>query len=95
VILLSLGWTKAAARAAHMRPRVHQRGSGNAAMKKARGEIAWASDAVLMNERFLEDSVTRSQAFSRSRAEKMRSPCKQQEKNRQSGMRIEQPALSQ
>jgi hypothetical protein len=90
-----LGWTKAAARAARMRPRVHQRGSGNVAMKKARGEIARASDAVLMNERFLEDSVTRSQAFSRSRAEKMRFPCKQQEKNRKSGMRIEQPALSQ
>src|SRR6516162_1412641 len=77
-----------------MRPRVHRRGCGNVAMKKARGEIARASDAVLMNTEFVEDSVTRSQAFSRSRAKKMRSPCKQQEKNRESGMRIQRPALS-
>ena len=65
-----------------MRPRVHQRGSGNAAMKKARGTFARASYAVLVNTEFVEDSVTRSQAFSRSRARKMRFPCKQQEKNR-------------
>jgi hypothetical protein len=77
-----------------MRPRVHQRGSGNAAMKKARGIFARASYAVLVNTEFVEDSVTRSQAFSRSRARKMRAPCKQQEKNRKSGMRIQQPALS-
>jgi hypothetical protein len=57
-----------------MRPRVHQRGSGNAAMKKARGIFARASYAVLMNTEFVEDSVTRSQAFSRSRARKMRVP---------------------
>src|SRR6516162_9900064 len=77
-----------------MRPRVHRRGCGNVAMKKARGEIARASDAVLMNTEFVEDSVTRSQAFSRSRAKKMRSPCKQQEKNTESGMRIQRAALS-
>jgi hypothetical protein len=63
-------------------------------MKKARGISARASYAVLMNTEFVEDSVTRSQAFSRSRARKMRAPCKQQEKNRKSGMRIQQPALS-
>ena len=80
---------KTATRGTHT-PRVHQRGSGNAAMKKARGTFARASYAVLVNTEFVEDSVTRSQAFSRSRARKMRSPCKQQEKNRKSGMRIQQ-----
>src|SRR5215472_5838031 len=47
--------------------------------------LARASDAVLVNNGFLEDSVTRSQAFCYSRARKMRSPCKQQEKNRERG----------
>jgi hypothetical protein len=63
-------------------------------MKKARGTFARASYAVQVNTEFVEDSVTRSQAFSRARAHKMRAPCKQQEKNRKSGMRIQQPALS-
>jgi hypothetical protein len=58
--------------------------------EKSPRRLARASDAVLMNTEFVEDSVTRSQAFSRSRARKMRSPCKQQEKNRKSGMRIQQ-----
>src|SRR5215467_8635834 len=57
----------------------------NAAMKKSPRRLARASYAVLLNNGFLEDSVTRSQAFSRSRARKMRAPCKQQEKNRESG----------
>src|SRR5262249_11664419 len=47
--------------------------------------LARASDVVLVNNGFLEDSVTRSQAFCYSRARKMRSPCKQQEKNRERG----------
>jgi hypothetical protein len=73
---------KTATRGTHT-PRVHQRGSGNAAMKKARGIFARASYAVLVNTEFVEDSVTRSQGLSRARAHKMRSPCKQQEKNRE------------
>jgi hypothetical protein len=77
-----------------MRPRVHQRGSGNAAMKKARGTFARASYAVLMNTEFVEDSVTRSQAFSRARAHKMRSPCKQQEKNRERNRWLQRSARS-
>src|SRR5262245_66089235 len=53
--------------------------------EKSPRRLARASYAVLLNNGFLEDSVTRSQAFSRSRAHKMRVPCKQQEKNRESG----------
>src|SRR5215475_15548721 len=53
--------------------------------EKSPQRLARASDAVLVNNGFLEDSVTRSQAFCCSRARKMRSPCKQQEKNRERG----------
>src|SRR5215813_4855500 len=62
--------------------------------EKSPRRLARASYAVLVNNGFLEDSVTRSQALSRSRAHKIRAPCKQQEKNRKSGMTIQQPALS-
>src|SRR5215471_13285390 len=57
--------------------------------EKSPRRLARASYAVLLNNGFLEDSVTRSQAFSRSRARKMRAPCKQQEKNRESGATTE------
>src|SRR5262249_4068071 len=53
--------------------------------EKSPRRLARASDAVLVNNGFLEDSVTRSQAFCYSRARKMRSPCKQQEKSRERG----------
>src|SRR5262249_5418889 len=59
---------------------VRERGDEKSPRRLARG-----SDAVLVNNGFLEDSVTRSQAFCYSRARKMRSPCKQQEKNRERG----------
>src|SRR5215472_3813981 len=57
--------------------------------EKSPRRLARASYAVLLNNGFLEDSVTRSQAFSRSRARKMRAPCKRQEKNRESGATTE------
>src|SRR6516162_6274223 len=50
--------------------------------EKSPRRLARASYAVLVNNGFLEDSVTRSQAFSRAHARRMRAPCKQQEKNR-------------
>src|SRR5262249_24170407 len=53
--------------------------------EKSPRRLARASDAVLVNNGFLEDSVTRSQAFCYSRARKMRSPCKQQEKSSERG----------
>src|SRR5256885_15556548 len=59
----------------------------HAAMKKARGGFARAFVAVLVNNEFVEDSVTRSQGLFCSRADKTRSPCKQQEKNRGSSVR--------
>jgi hypothetical protein len=59
----------------------------HAAMKKARGGFARAFIAVLANNEFVEDSVTRSQGFSCSRADKTRSLCKQQEKNTESSAR--------
>jgi hypothetical protein len=40
----------------------------NAAMKKARSGFARASDAVLINKEFVQDSVTRCQGFSRAQA---------------------------
>src|SRR5215467_10499489 len=70
---------KHAARA-RVRPRAHEPGRECGDEKSPR-RLARASDAVLMNTEFVEDSVTRSQAFSRARAQNA-SPCKQQEKNR-------------
>ena len=52
-------------------------------MKKARGGFARAFDAVSVNTEFLEDSVTRSQAFCRARVRLSPLACKQQEKNRE------------
>jgi hypothetical protein len=40
-----------------------------------------------MNTEFVEDSVTRSQEFCCARALNARVPCKQQEKNREHGVR--------
>src|SRR5262249_1526935 len=56
LMLLSLGWTKAAARAARMRPRLTNtvRECGD---EKSPRRLARASDAVLVNNGFLEDSV--------------------------------------
>jgi hypothetical protein len=61
----------------------------NAAMKKARGGFARASDTVPMNTEFVQDSVTRCQGFCRARARNNASACKQQEKNREHGVRIQ------
>jgi hypothetical protein len=60
-------------------------GAVNARDEKSPRPLARASDAVLVNKEFVEDSVTPSQAFFRARAGKTRRPCKQQEKNRESG----------
>ncbi|HYY36242.1 MAG TPA: hypothetical protein VE801_00770 [Xanthobacteraceae bacterium] len=63
-------------------------GALHAAMKKARGGFARAFDAVSVNTEFLEDSVTRSQAFCRARAQNNASTCKEQEKNRDQGAHV-------
>jgi hypothetical protein len=58
-----LRWTDDAAHAgARKRPRGHERGHERGD-EKARGGFARASDAVLINKEFVQDSVTSSQAF--------------------------------
>jgi hypothetical protein len=77
-------------------PRTRARGSARVVMnavhecgdEKSPRRLARASDAVLINKGFVQDSVTRCQGFSCARARNNASACKQQEKNRDQGAHV-------